>query len=341
MNLDDPNLDPAIQQEFKTRQSARTQAAKAKREDAQQAEQNDAQIISMIETIGQLDLDERGGWDFRGTSSGAVFLGRMKDHFRGLLDYDTRTAFLPRPSKNESSQFTSMSTSSPDAYSHHVYDLPPKERAHQLCLSALTCATALLRIVHIPSFFDQFDDLFDKPQETFGVDDSRFLGLVYAVMAVGSMYSTAEEDDEHSVDYKQAIEEGSVIPRGRPKQSTPKMLTFTKVEILFLCKNLAPRHHGLSGLDNPPRAPVLDTISPVDLESEYLLRLPRHRIQGRSPDGPPQAFPPGKLHSPGNRAEEASVLLHPAARCLLLVSLPPVLVSFFLVAYNAWVVTAD
>lgn len=217
MNLDDPSLDPAVQQEFKNRERARLQAAKLKREEAQKAEQNDAQIISMIETIGQLDLDERGGWDFRGTSSGAVFLRRMKDHFGGLLGYDAQTAFLPRAHKNagllklDSPQSTSISTPSSDAYAHHVYDLPPKERARQLCHSALTCATVLLRIVHLPSFFEKFDEVFQKPAEAFDVDDNRFLGLVYAVMAVGSMYNTAEEDVGNSVNYKQAAEEGYVV----------------------------------------------------------------------------------------------------------------------------------
>lgn len=293
MDLDDPNLDPAIQQEFKNRESARLQAAKAKREDVQKSEQNDTQIISMIETIGQLDLDERGGWDFRGTSSGAVFLRRMKDHFGGLLGSDTQTAFLPRVSKNagllklDSPQSTSISTPSSDTYSHHVYNLPPKERARQLCDSALTCATALLRIVHLPSFFERFDSFFNKPTEAFDVDDDRFLGLLYAVMAVGSMYNTAEEDAENSVDYKQAAEEGFVIPRRRPEEWTPKILTLTKVKILYLRKNLATRHYGLSGLDNPPGPPVLDTVSSGDLKFEYLLRLPRHRIKGCSPDGSP------------------------------------------------------
>lgn len=214
VNLDDPNLDPAIQQEFKNRERARLQAAKTKREEAQKTEQNDAQIISMIQTIGQLDLDERGGWDFRGTSSGAVFLRRMKDHFGGLLGYDTQTAFLPRATKNagllklDSPQSTSISTPSSDAYSHHVYDLPPKERARQLCYSALTSATALLRIVHLPSFFERFEDVFEKPTEAFDVEDHRFLGLVYAVLAVGTMYNHADEDADDAVNYRQAAEEG-------------------------------------------------------------------------------------------------------------------------------------
>lgn len=214
VDLDDPNLHPAIQQEFKNRERLRLQAAKLKREDPPKLDQSDAQIASMIETIGQLDLDERGDWDFRGTSSGAVFLKRMKEHFGGLLGYDVQTAFLHRTFKNagllkfDSPQSTSYSTPSSDAYPHHIYDLPPKKRARQLCYSALTCATALFRILHLPSFFERFDDVYDKPAEDFDVEDNRFLGLVYAVMAVGCMYITADEDAENPINYKQASEEG-------------------------------------------------------------------------------------------------------------------------------------
>lgn len=213
VNLDDPNLDPAVQQEFKNRERIRLQAVKTKREEVEKAEQNDAQIMSMIETLGQLHLDERGGWDFRGTSSGAVFLGRMKEHFGGLLGYDYQTTFLPHPSriplglKPGSPLSTSTATPPSDTYPN-VYDLPPKERARQLCHFALTCATALLRIVHLPSFFTKFNEMYEKPAETFDADDNRFLGLVYAVMAVGAMYNIVDDNVESQVHYKEAAEEG-------------------------------------------------------------------------------------------------------------------------------------
>lgn len=213
VDLNDPNLDPAVQQEFQSRERQRLQATKARQENAKEAEQQTAQIMSMIETLGQLDLTEGGGWDFRGTSSGAVFLRRMKDHFRGLLGYDYQTTFLPRPAqvpgllKLDSPQSTSASTPN-DSRTSNVYDLPPKERARQLSYCALSCATALLRIVHIPSFFEKFEELYQQPADTFETEDKRFLGLLYAVMAVGCMYNIAEEDIDHQVNYSEATEEG-------------------------------------------------------------------------------------------------------------------------------------
>ncbi|KAJ4424305.1 Gypsy retrotransposon integrase-like protein 1 [Gnomoniopsis sp. IMI 355080] len=215
VDLNDPHLDPAVQQEFQNRERQRLQAAKQKRDEAQQAvAQDEARITSMIETIGQLDLDEGGGWDFRGTSSGAVFLRRMKEHFGGLLGNDQTMPFLPRPSRipgltRLDSPGSVASPSSPgDADFFNVYDLPTKERAMQLSSSALTCATALLRIVHMPSFSKNMESVYNKSSVEFGVDDNRFLALFYAVMAVGAMYNITEEDCADEAGYKEAAAEG-------------------------------------------------------------------------------------------------------------------------------------
>lgn len=215
VDLNDPNLDPAVQQEFAYRERQRLHAAKICREEAhQEIEHNEARITSMIETIGQLDLTDSGGWDYRGTSSGAVFVKWMKEHFGGLLGMaEPSDTFLPRPSQVPA-LFKLDSPSSPTGSSPgrrdscHVYDLPPKERARQLTTCALTCATALLRIVHVPSFFERFERIFDKPSNEFDLDDNRFLGLLYAVMAVGAMYNITEDDAGFHDSYEEATAEG-------------------------------------------------------------------------------------------------------------------------------------
>lgn len=214
VDLSDPTLDPAIQHEFQSRERQRAQAVKNRREQEKKAEQEeDARITSMIETIGQLELDEGGGWDFRGASSGAVFLRRMKENFGGLLGNDYQTTFLPRPSKvpgllHLDPPSSSAGNSAGGAMPHDIYDLPPKDRAHQLSSCALTCATALLRIVHIPTFFEKFEVIYGKPSPDFDDDDRKFLALFYAVLAVGCVYNIGEEDAGNQLDYKLATEEG-------------------------------------------------------------------------------------------------------------------------------------
>jgi len=216
VNLADPDLDPTVQQEFQNREKARLQAEKLKTEGAQRAasEAQDPQLRSMIETIGQLELTEGGEWDFHGTSSGAVFLRRMKQHFRGLLGNDYRTPFLPRPLNRPQGMFSldspRSSSSSPWDLSPlpNLYDLPDKERARTLCQYSLTCATCVMRVVHIPSFYEMFDKVYELPPEAFGNEERRFLGLLYSVLALGCMYNVSADDPSHPVTYKTAMDEG-------------------------------------------------------------------------------------------------------------------------------------
>ncbi|KAK0722851.1 fungal-specific transcription factor domain-containing protein [Lasiosphaeria miniovina] len=214
VDLTDPNLDPAVQQEFRNREQARVQAMKIKMEAAKENGNQDAQIMSMIETIGQLDITDGGESDFHGISSGAVFLRRMKEHFQGLLGNDYRIPFLPRPSRPVG--MFSLDSPRPNADSvwdisavPNINELPPKEKVLKLCHYALNCATCLLRVVHAPSFYDSLDRLYDTSQESWGGEDRRFLGLLYSVMALGCMYNVTEDQPSNPpVTYKSAMEEG-------------------------------------------------------------------------------------------------------------------------------------
>src|SRR4051794_13309004 len=77
VDLNDPNIDAVIQQR---RQAGN---AKALDQETKTDESTDAQLRSMVESTGQLDLDESGHWDFHGGSSGTVFVRRMREHFGG------------------------------------------------------------------------------------------------------------------------------------------------------------------------------------------------------------------------------------------------------------------
>lgn len=215
VNLADPSLDPTIQQEFNNREKARAQQAKLKKEATQQAasDAQDPQLMSMIETIGQLDLSEAGEWDFHGTSSGAVFLRRMKQHFRGLLGNDYRTPFLPRPPRpqgmfNLDSPRSNSSSPWDVSSMPNLYDLPDKEKARTLCYYSLNCATCLMRVVHIPTFYEMFDKVYELPPDGFGNEERRFLGLLYSVLALGCMYNVSTDDPANRVTYKTAMDEG-------------------------------------------------------------------------------------------------------------------------------------
>lgn len=212
VDLNDSSLDPAVQQEFRMREQARLRAAATKGKHSSSSSSLDAQLHSMIETVGQLDLDERGDYDFQGNSSGTVFFKRMKEHFRSLLGRDYQIPFLPRPPRPAGvatldSPRPSSSSRMPPSNSSSIYDLPPKERALALCSESLNNATCLLRIVHIPSFYKMLDGLYETPADSLGKEGQRSLALAYTVMALGCMYNIPEKDSTSATPYKIAVDE--------------------------------------------------------------------------------------------------------------------------------------
>lgn len=213
VDLSDPNLDPAVKQEFRNRERARAQTTKLKQaQSGIESGKEDAQVLSMIQSIGQLDLDDKGGWDFHGASSGAVFLRRMKEHFRGMLGPPEKAPFLPRPERPpglmqlEASQ---SDASSPFSCTSSVaLELPSKEEVRDLCYYSLNCATCLMRIVHVPSFYESLDSIYDKSYENLSPEETHFLGLLYAVMALGCLYRNLDLTKPNRAAYDEAMSEG-------------------------------------------------------------------------------------------------------------------------------------
>jgi hypothetical protein len=215
VDLNDPNLDPTVQQEFRIREQARIQAAARQKQPSGSSVKKDAQLRSMIDSVGQLELNETGDYDFHGTSSGSVFFRRMKDHFRSLLGKDNQLPQLPKSPQPQgvlSLDSPKSSASSPynAANLPHTYDLPPRDKAIALCNESLNNATCLLRIVHVPSFYEMLDNIYQKPPDAFVVEDMRFLALAYSVMALGCMYNVPDRKSGGSIPYKVANEEGCV-----------------------------------------------------------------------------------------------------------------------------------
>ena len=211
VDLADPALDPAIQQEFHSREQARVQPTKMRVDASPGPDPSDAKLMTMIDSIGQLELDDEGGWDFHGTSSGAVFVKRMKEQFRGMLGPVSKAPFLGK--QKRPAGLTSLDTPSPGAASpfsaiSSLPELPPKDVARKLCYYSLSCATCLVRIIHIPSFYDRFEKVYDRPVESLNQADTHFLGLVNAVIALGCMYNNLEETNPNSGAYRTATDEG-------------------------------------------------------------------------------------------------------------------------------------
>ncbi|KAI0543853.1 hypothetical protein F4679DRAFT_567095 [Xylaria curta] len=212
VDLNDPNLDPAVQQEFRMREQARQKAAALQKKDQAKLSTSEGQLQSMITGAGQLDLNESGDYDFHGTSSGSVFFKSMKKHFRTLLGRDYQIPFMPRPPRP--SGVTTLDSPRPSPGSPwtatpdpSIHNLPPKARAIALCSESLDNATCLLRIVHKPTFYSMLDKLYEKPIDEFGTEEKRNLALAYSAMALGCMYDVGDQGMTNSPPYKASIDE--------------------------------------------------------------------------------------------------------------------------------------
>ncbi|KAL8331815.1 hypothetical protein RB593_002276 [Gaeumannomyces tritici] len=212
VDLADPNLDRSVQLEFTNR--ARAQASRMKGGDTGGVgKSQEDQLMSMIESIGHLDLAD-GESDFHGTSSGAVFMRRLKAHMG--IHNDAKPPFPPRrprqPFAFDSPQSTASSPFDPgEGVGPAIYDLPPKEVSRSLCYFSLNCATCLLRIVHLPTFYESFERLYDKKStESLGLEDYRDLALLYSTLALGSVFFPTDDeiDPDNQVHYKGATEKG-------------------------------------------------------------------------------------------------------------------------------------
>jgi hypothetical protein len=177
----------------------------------------EGQLRTMIESTGQLDLDEDGQWDFHGGSSGIVFINRMRQQFGGLLGVDKGKPFLPklpRPYPGSNAVFDSPKSTSDsplESGQSSTVDLPAREVAEALVEASLGTACALLRFVHRPSFDKMFHRLYDIPVESYGTEENKFLPLLYIVFALGCMFHTDLNDDPEQPKqntYRAGIDQG-------------------------------------------------------------------------------------------------------------------------------------
>lgn len=217
LDLADPALDPAVEQEFRLREQARAKAVKKEESSASSSTKTDERLLSMISGVGQLEFDDKGDYDFHGPSSGTVFFRKMKDHFKSLLGRDYHVPVLPRPPKPSSLSLDSPRLSAVGSPASRkgsvpdVIDLPPKVVARRLCSHSLKYATCLLRVVHVPSFYSMLDRIYDRPPGNhgcYGTDEDRELALLYSVLALGCMYNVADDEKSKKPPYEIATEQG-------------------------------------------------------------------------------------------------------------------------------------
>jgi hypothetical protein len=214
LDLEDPKFDAhSVKQLIETIRKKPSVNSESKPSAEAAKPEEDAQIQSMVDRTGTLDLDDAGNWDFHGHSSGYHLMRMFRAQFgdQYLEEYDH-----PRKNKTISQLLESprSAQSSPMdfALSHHV-DLPPREVAIELCRLTLDDCCALMRPLHVPTFFKRLDAVYETDPEQYKNQHVQFLPLLYIVLAVGCLFSRTEKDNTmlDLKGYKEAIEQGQVI----------------------------------------------------------------------------------------------------------------------------------
>lgn len=152
----------------------------------------DSHLESMVKATGNLDLDEDGNWDYHGHSSGLSFMKRIQQDFGDIIGggappsalFKYRTASQVLDSPNSAHPSPAESTAVHTAGT----DLPSKQVARALCENALIDASALLRVVHLPTFYKSLDRIYEVAPEDYGNAENSFLPLLYAVLALGTLF---------------------------------------------------------------------------------------------------------------------------------------------------------
>ncbi|KAF2101209.1 hypothetical protein NA57DRAFT_25191, partial [Rhizodiscina lignyota] len=220
VDVEDPNLEAALQQNaFQLKPGAITNGVGATQMGDRTAPHveggGESQLESMVKSTGQLDLDEEGHWDFHGHSSGLSFVRRMREQYPDIITEPAHASPFSK-SRPMSQVFESPKFDSPRSNAESPMDgsspspptdLPSKEVAKELVDIAINDAASLLRVVHEPTIWKAFDKIFDKSPENYTNDDNMFLPLLYAILALGSLFSK----DGREIDakgYATAIDQG-------------------------------------------------------------------------------------------------------------------------------------
>lgn len=172
-------------------------------------------LESMVGAAGQLDLDERGNWDYHGHSSGLSFLRRMRQQFGDILGPEKLMAksspFMrtkPPTETMDSPRSAKSAVESPRDVIAHPTTLPSREKAMELCSDALDDAATIMKVCHQPSFYKRLDRIYSLSPDQYVTEDQQFLPLLYSVMALGCLFGKGEQSDVSKQGYETVTEHG-------------------------------------------------------------------------------------------------------------------------------------
>ena len=172
--------------------------------------ESEALLESIVETTGQLDIDDRGYWDFHGHSSGLSFLRRMRRRYGDLFGPENSASpFLATPSLPQVYNLPELlGDVSVNKNASRRPRLPPKPLAMALASNALEEASALMRCVHQPTLYALLDRVYGIAPDKYGDEETRFLPLLYVILALGCLFAKTEQSELGKKGYVCATTQG-------------------------------------------------------------------------------------------------------------------------------------
>jgi hypothetical protein len=214
LNLDDPSLDTTAPEQLmatlqldKSSLPSPTKPAQVPAGSANDTSAEGELLDTMMENSGTLNLDDEGHWEYRGHSSGLIFMQRLRKQF-GNLNVPPLRSTRPRAPLPLLDSPKSQSDSPQDSSLPPLHDLPSKEIAKALCRNSFDHACLLMRFVHEPSFLAMVDRVYDTPPEQYSNEEHTFIPLLYVVIAVGCLFSNDFESTLDTAGYEGAIGQG-------------------------------------------------------------------------------------------------------------------------------------
>lgn len=219
LDLDDPHLDATVlsklQLPISNMRSLESTGAKLSESPHQiphrpASPEQDANLATVLEETGRLNLDNTGNWSYHSHGSSSAFVRRLGERFGNMSDLSIEDKTTNLRLRGISDAFESANHSMNPAFedsSREFISLPPREVAIELATSALNEACALFNFVHKPSFFSMLEELYLLNSAQYTDKEHRFLPLLYAVLALGYLFSCNERARSG---YTHAISEGYV-----------------------------------------------------------------------------------------------------------------------------------
>ncbi|KAI9846113.1 MAG: hypothetical protein M1837_004369 [Sclerophora amabilis] len=277
IDLDNPDLDAGVPQRLHA--PARTQGKSSDgadpsttsttsikdEPDAGGGTESESLLESMVETTGQLDLDDQGYWDFHGHSSGLAFLRRMREQFGDLIGPEPRNTLFTKPRSLGQAFDTpkSLADSPMDPPpTSHTADLPSKEVAEELVSNALDDACAVMRFVHQPSFYALFDRIYNVAPDRYGNEEYKFLPLLYVVMALGCLFAKSKQGGPEQERYETAVDQGDLTSLQAVVFMTMFLQSSAKLSTCYSYVGIALRSSLRMGLHRS----VASNINPIERE---------------------------------------------------------------------------